>query len=105
LPGTEQAVLFGAPQEDVRVTVEPGELVALGLSAASVAGRLAAADPQGPLGSLHTLERQTTLEVSGTLTDAARIAAMLLAGVRGAVVRLGDVARVAKTWRDPPPPR
>ncbi len=94
-------MLFGAPKEEMRVTVDPGELAALGLSPWTVAKRLAAADPQRPASSLHAGARQTTLEVSGTLTDTARIAAIPLLAADGALVSVGDVAQVTRAWRDP----
>jgi multidrug efflux pump subunit AcrB len=102
LPGTEQVVRFGAASEEIRVTVDPDELAALGLTVAAVAERLAAADPKIPAGLLRTDERQMRLEVSGEFDAAARVAAVpLLADARG-VVSVGDVSTVNKTRRDPP---
>jgi len=102
LPGTEQVVRFGAIDEEIRVTVDPDELAALGLTVADLAARLAAADSKQPAGALRTRERQIQLEVAGAFAAAARVAAVpVQAGERG-VATLGDIATVTKTWRDPP---
>ena len=72
LPGVEQVVRFGAIDEEIRVTVDPDELAALGLTVADLAARLAAADSKQPAGALRTRERQIQLEVAGEFAAAAR---------------------------------
>lgn len=102
LPGTEQVVRFGAVEEEIRVSVDPDELAALGLTARDVAERLAGADPKVPAGSLHTDARQVRVEVTGELDTSARVAAVPLVADERRLVSLGDVARVTKAWREPP---
>ena len=102
LPGTEQVVRFGAIDEEIRVTVDPGELAALGLTVADLAARLAAADSKQPAGVLRSDQRQIQLEVAGEFAATARIAAVPLRADERGVVSLGDIATVTKTWREPP---
>ncbi len=102
LPGTEQVVRFGGADEEVRVEIDPAELAALGLTPGDVAARLSAADPKLPAGTLRPGERRIQLEVSGAFAAADRVAAVPLIADQGRVVSLGDLARVTKTWAEPP---
>jgi multidrug efflux pump subunit AcrB len=102
LPGTEQVVRFGAADEEIRVEVDPDALVALGLSLGDVAARLAAADPKLPAGTLRPGERRIQLEVAGAFAAADRVAAVPLVADDGRLASVGDLARVTKTWVDPP---
>lgn len=103
LPGTEQVVLFGEPEEEIRVTVDPAELAALGLSASDLAARLSAADAKAPAGTVRGGHRDLRIELAGELDSVARVAAVpLLDDGRGGLLTVGDVARVRKAWQDPP---
>ena len=90
---------FGNVEEEIRVTVDPEELVALGLTAPDLADRLAGADPKVPAESLRTDDRQGHLEVTGALDTTARIAAVPLVADEQRMVNLGGLARVTKAWR------
>ncbi len=103
LPGTEQIVFFGKPEEEVRVDVDAGELAALGLTADTLAARVAEADARRSAGILHDSQRDLPLELTGALDSAARVAAIPLAdNGRGGLIALGDIAEVRKHWADPP---
>jgi multidrug efflux pump subunit AcrB len=102
LPGTEQVVRFGAADEEIRVEVDPGALAALGLSLGDMAAQLAAADPKLPAGTLRPGERRIQLEVAGSFAAADRVAAVPLVAADGRLASVGDLARVTKTWADPP---
>ena len=107
IPGTEMVRLFGAPNEEVTIRVDPAELVALGLTPARVARSIAAADTKVPAGLLRSADVALLLEVTGELDSLERIAAIpLRAGSNkaelGSLVRLGDIAHLAREWRDPP---
>ncbi len=103
LPGTEQVVLFGAPDEEIRVTVDPAELAALGMSAGDLAARLSAADVKAPAGKVRGVNRDLSIEVAGELDSVARVAQVPLTDDgQGGLLTLGDIARVRKAWQDPP---
>jgi multidrug efflux pump subunit AcrB len=102
LPGTEQVVLFGGVDEEIRVELNPAELAALGLRAWDVAERLSAADAKAAAGTLRTGERRIGLGVGGELHAVSRVASVPLTAGEGGVVRLADVARVSRAWQDPP---
>ncbi len=102
LPGTEQVQLFGAPDEEIRVEVDPAELTASGLSVEQVAARLANADVKDPAGSLYDETQRLRLAIAGELDAAQRVAAVPLFAEDGRAVSIGDIAAVSKTWREPP---
>jgi multidrug efflux pump subunit AcrB len=102
LPGTEQVVRFGAPEQELRVEVEADELSALGLTLEGVAGRLAAADAKVPAGTLRPGDSRIQIEVAGAFAAADRVAAVPLVASDGRVVSVGDLARVTRTWAEPP---
>lgn len=103
LPGTENVRLFGETEEEVTVTVDPGELAALGLSTSDVSALIAAADAKMPAGVLRTDRRDLLMEVEGELNSIRRIAEIPLASNgSGGLIKLGDIAEVNKNWLDPP---
>jgi multidrug efflux pump subunit AcrB len=102
LAGTEQVVRFGAPEQEVRVEVEADELSALGLTLEGVAGQLAGADAKVPAGTLRPGDGRIQIEVAGAFAAAARVAAVPLVASDGRMVSVGDLARVTRTWAEPP---
>ena len=103
IPGAERVRTYGEAEEEVTITLNRGELAAQGLSAAVVARRVAAADPKNAAGALRGSSRDLFLEVGGELDSALRIENLVLReGEAGRQLRLGDVAKVEKGWREPP---
>ncbi|MDJ0739184.1 MAG: efflux RND transporter permease subunit [Gammaproteobacteria bacterium] len=103
LAGTEQVVMFGVADEEIRVDVDAAEAAALGLTPAAVAQRIATADARRSAGTLRAASRDLPLEVDGALDSVQRIAAVPLAdNGRGGLVHVGDIAAVSKQWQDPP---
>lgn len=103
LSGTDNVELFGAPEEEIAVTVDGDALSSMGLTPAQVAADISGADARLPAGALRNIERDLFLEVDGELASVDRVRQVPLAtNPDGAIVRLGDVARVSKSWRDPP---
>ena len=103
VPGTELVRIFGAPEEEITVTVDPDQLAELGLTASQVAMRIRAADAKVPAGVLRGRHSDVLLEVAGALDSTERVASVpLVEGVKGSLLRLGDVAEVRRGWQDPP---
>ena len=103
LPGTEQIVFFGQPDEEIRVDVDAAELAALGLTPSSLADRIAAADARRSAGTLRGARSDLPLELTGALDSSARVASIpLLDNGHGSLLYLGDISQVRKQWRDPP---
>jgi len=103
VPGTELVRLYGAPEEEIRVVADPAELAELGLSASGLARRLAEDDPKVPAGTLRGAGRDVQIEVAGELDSLEAVRRVAVRDGPGAsLVRVGDVARVERAWREPP---
>lgn len=102
IPGAERVRVYGAAEEEVTITLDRGELAAQGLTAAEVASRVAAADPENPAGALRGASRDLFLEVGGELDSVSRIRNLVLReGGAGRQLRVGDLGSVEKGWREP----
>ena len=102
LPGTKQTDVFGAPEEEVRVILDPESAASLGLSAADVAGLLARSDAKVPAGRLAGQSLDVTVEVAGAFTDLDRLRAVPVAAGPGGFLQLADIARIERGLREPP---
>ena len=100
--GTDDVELYGEPEEEIAVRADADELAALGLTADDVAGAVGAADAKVAAGAVRGERVDLLIEVAGALETLDRIAAVpLREGPDGAIVRVGDVAEVARSPRDP----
>ncbi len=102
LQGTEQVVNFGGVDEEIRLLVDRGELAALGLTIVDVATRPAAADVKNPAGTQRGGQQQLRITVAGELDATSRVAAVPMVNGTHEVISVGEIARVGKTWRQPP---
>ena len=102
LPATEQTQIFGAVEPEIRVEADVDKLQALGLHMEQVAEILRSADAKTPAGQIRTGENQFALEISGELTGIERIREVPIREFAdGTVTRLGDIAKVSKTYLQP----
>lgn len=103
VPGTRSVEAFGTPEEEVRVTLDPARLASLGLTPDRVARTIQAADAKVQAGRLVSDSADILLDVVGDIGALDRLRQIVLVtGPDGQVTRLGDVADVARTPRDPP---
>lgn len=103
LSGSDQIVYFGAPTEEVQVSVDPEELAATGLTPAQLARRLALADAKRPAGAVRSARRDIAVEIRGELDTVQRIATIPIGeDNRGGLLQLRDIAQIRKTVADPP---
>ena len=100
LEGVGKAQLYGS-ERAMRVWIDPRKLVGLGLTPTDVVEAITAQNAQVAPGSIGDLPGRATQEITanvivkGQLSDPAEFAAIVLrASPDGAVVTLGDVARV-----------
>ena len=102
-PGTQVVRLFGAPREEITVTVDPRELAALGMTPSDLAASIRAADSKVPAGMLRSGRDDLILEVAGELDSLARIGSIpLCQGTDGTLLRLSDIALAERDWQSPP---
>jgi len=103
MPGTTETKIFGEPEEELLVTIDPVLLASLDLIASDVSQAIARADAKIPAGQLRSARNDLVLEVRGALDSADRIRRVPLREEQGGrFLRVGDVATVEKTLRQPP---
>ncbi|MBI1265713.1 MAG: AcrB/AcrD/AcrF family protein [Alphaproteobacteria bacterium] len=99
--GTKQTEVFGAPEEEVRVILDPESAASLGLNAADIAGILARSDSKAPAGRLAGQSLDVTVEVAGAFDDLDRLRAVPVAAGPGGFLQLADIARIERGVREP----
>ncbi|MEM9587616.1 MAG: efflux RND transporter permease subunit [Planctomycetota bacterium] len=103
LSGTDVVRRYGVPDEEITVTLDRDKLAHLGLTVAQVTARVQAADSKIPAGMFRSAERDMVIEVRGDFQTLDRIREIPLQIDRdGQAVRLGEVAVVERSYRNPP---
>ena len=102
LSGTRETEVFGAVEEEMRITVDPLLLNATGLTVADVASALAQADSKIPAGRVRNKHHDIVIEVGGELVSTQRIRAIpIKSRFQNRIVRVGDIATVEKSYKKP----
>ncbi len=103
VPATDLVRIYGEAEEEITVTVDSAEIAALGLDATSIARAVDGADAKVPAGTLRGASSDLLIEVAGELDTLERIARIPLRRAEGGeLLRLGDVASVERSRRQPP---
>ncbi|MEM9755650.1 MAG: efflux RND transporter permease subunit [Pseudomonadota bacterium] len=102
VPGTKLVEIFGAPDEEVLVEVDPTAAAALGLTADQIAAAITAADAKVQAGQIRGADADLTLSVEGEITSLDRLRRVVLReGADGAVTQLGDIATITRGAAQP----
>ncbi len=102
VPGTELVDVFGAPEEEVLVTLDADGAAALGLTADMVSAAIASADAKGQAGRLRGDRNDVVLEVEGEIDALDRVRDVVVRQTAdGRLTRLGDIAEVTRGPRLP----
>ncbi|MEM9176169.1 MAG: efflux RND transporter permease subunit, partial [Myxococcota bacterium] len=100
--GTELVRLFGEPEEELVALIDDRELSALGLVASDVATLLRESDSKTPSGRLRGADSDVVMEVEGAFDTVDRVRRVpIRRAADGAVLRVADVARIERRWREP----
>lgn len=94
VPGVQTAELIGGKNFALRAWLDPDKLAAYGLTGADVAQALTANDYITGLGTTKGQMVQVTLNASTNLHSVAEFRNLIVRQVKGAVIRLQDVATV-----------
>jgi multidrug efflux pump subunit AcrB len=101
IPGTRAVNLFGLPEAEVLVSVDPARAAALGLSVPEISARIAEADGKVQAGRLQG-GVDFNIGVSGEIETLERLRAIVLREAEsGAALRLGDIAEVTRGPKSP----
>lgn len=97
IDGVARVQLGGDQSYSMRVWIDRRELAARGLTAADVEAALRSENVELPAGSIESRQRQFTVRLDRAFREPADFERLVLAkGRDGYLVRLGDVARVAR---------
>ncbi|MEM9576577.1 MAG: efflux RND transporter permease subunit [Pseudomonadota bacterium] len=103
IPSTRAVDLFGEPEEEIRVEVDPQQSTALGLSVAEISSRIEAADGKVQAGRLQNAALDLTVNISGEIDALERLGRVVLReNAQGTSVLLADIATIKRTIADPP---
>jgi len=98
--GVGKVVLRGGDAREVRVWLDPDEMLARGLSADAVGAALRTAITNASAGIVSANEFDRPIRTVSALTGIAALASVALPDTNGAGLRLSDVARVEDGWVD-----
>ena len=94
LPGVRKAQVWGYPRREVRVAVDLGKLAALRIPVMQVMSAIGSESLNIPGGAIDAGPRKFNVKTSGSYRSPDEVRATVIAGVPGALVRVGDVAAV-----------
>lgn len=102
VPGTKLVQLFGEPEEEVRVELDPGSLSALGLSIADLSHTIRAAEGNGSAGRFENAQTDLQVGLDNPLATPAKLRDIPIQAPRaGGSVRLGSLAEITRATRHP----
>lgn len=98
IPGVAQVDPWGSFTREVRVELDPGKVNALGLPLGDVLSAIRDANLDLPAGQIQAGSYEVTLRAPAEFTDLDQIRNTVIAQRDGAVVTIGQVARVQDTY-------
>ena len=102
IPNTRIVSLFGAPEEEVLVSVDPYEAGAVGIGIGEIASQIEAADGKVLAGRLSNDVSDVSLAVSGEITQLDRVRGVVLRETgNGEGLRVESIAEVSRGPRTP----
>lgn len=100
--GTEKSAVYGDPNEEVVVTIDPEDAAAMSFNAEMISDLIQSSDSKSSAGKLRGKSSEMLLEVSGELDNIARLSNVpIKLSEDGSVVQLSDIADVTKAFRTP----
>ncbi len=100
--GTKLVRLYGARQEEITLSVDPVILASIGITTEQVATAIAGADAKVQAGQVRGKANDLLIEVAGELKSLERIRAIpITQGRDGRIVRVGEVAKIKRGFREP----
>ena len=97
VPGVAAIDVWGGPEREIQVRLDPVQVTALGLSLAETRELLRDANLNRPGGSIERGDTEFTVRVPGRFRDLDEIRNTVIDVRDGAVIRLGQVAQVLDT--------
>ncbi len=103
MPATKETDIRGAPEQEIRIDVDPFALARTGLSIDALSAIIMASDTKRASGQISGALSNLNVEVKGEFSSTERISSIPLRQLPdGGFIRVGDLAVVRKTIADPP---
>ncbi|MDJ0725290.1 MAG: efflux RND transporter permease subunit [Prochloraceae cyanobacterium] len=103
LPGTEKVEIYGQPNEEITVEIDPVRLVALNLTVEQISRQIQQSDAKISAGEFRSANNNLGLEVESELNSLDRISNIPISfGSNGQFTKLGDLAEIKKGIKEPP---
>jgi multidrug efflux pump len=100
VPGVAEARIAGAEQPAIRIQVDSARLAAMNLGVNEVGRALFSANAHSAVGALTGADQEITLGTTDQLSTPEDYRNIVIASRGGAIVKLGDVARVERGVRN-----
>ena len=100
VPGVAEVMVFGGPEREIQVLIDPGRLAAVGIPMERIIQVLAAENLDMPTGDVKMGRSQYIVRVPGRLSGASEIAAVVVGQYAGRPVHLRDVADIRDTFAE-----
>ena len=104
VPDVGKAEILGEQSEKVYVEIENAKLASLGIAPTAIAEAVKGQNAVTPTGMVNTQTDNVYLRVSGTFEDVEAIKNLPVKG-DNAVFRLGDIAKIERTYTEPSDPK
>jgi len=102
VPGTELVEVFGAPEDEVLITLDPTATAALGLTARDISRAIASGDAKGPAGRVRPAGSDLLISVAGEVETLDRLGDIVIRrSDSGSVTYLSQVAQITRGPRLP----
>lgn len=103
LTGTDKVELFGIPNSEIIVEIDPDSLSALGLTPETLSQQINLSDAKVSSGQLYSRQNNLLMELETELDSVERIRQIpIKISDSGQFSRLGDIALIKKTIQQPP---
>lgn len=99
--GTDKVTLYGEVNEEVQVSVEASVLQELGMGVEQISRAIEQADTKLRAGSVRTQSSRFIIELSENLEILEQVQDVIVLAADGSAIRLGDIAQVSKSCRQP----
>ncbi|WP_414623548.1 efflux RND transporter permease subunit [Calothrix sp. CCY 0018] len=102
ISGTEEVEIFGEPQEEIIVEINPEALASYNLTARELSQQIAQSDSKISAGQLRDRDNNLLIQVAGELDTLARIRQIPINfGSQGQFVTLQNIATISKGIKEP----
>lgn len=104
LGGVGAVELIGAREREIHVLVDPAKLAGLGYTIEDISGALRGQNLEMPAGRVEEGDFELTVKTKGEVRSVQEISDIIISGLGGAVIRVGQVATVvdgteeARSW-------